>query len=223
MIALKKQILLKISLPILAAMMLPACATGFPAKVQRFQAMSPAQGQSFAVVAGDPALKGGLEFQTYADLVAKQMLEEGYKEAASPENADLIVSLDYGVDEGERFVVQEYDPFYSPFSYGGYYGHPHYAHPHARRGYYRLGWYDPWLSGAASIRSYTVFTSDLAVNIEQSANKERIFEGKAMARSRTDNLTYLVPNLIEAMFTDFPGANGETVKITVLPEGEKQK
>jgi hypothetical protein len=28
----------------------------------------------------------------------------------------------------------------------------------------------------------------------------------------------LVPNLISAMFTDFPSNNGETVKITVKPE-----
>ena len=42
-----------------------------------------------------------------------------------------------------------------------------------------------------------------------------MFEGKAQARSQTDELGVLVPNLIEAMFTNFPGRNGETVKITV--------
>ena len=28
----------------------------------------------------------------------------------------------------------------------------------------------------------------------------------------------LVPNLVEAMFTDFPGHNGETVRISIAPE-----
>jgi hypothetical protein len=45
-----------------------------------------------------------------------------------------------------------------------------------------------------------------------------VFEGTARARSRTDELSVLVPNLIEAMFTGFPGNSGETVKITVAPE-----
>jgi hypothetical protein len=31
-----------------------------------------------------------------------------------------------------------------------------------------------------------------------------------------------VPNLIEAMFTGFPGNSGETVRITVMPERERR-
>ena len=45
-----------------------------------------------------------------------------------------------------------------------------------------------------------------------------VFEGKAEALSRSKNLTYLVPNLVEAMFTNFPGNSGERVRISVAPE-----
>ena len=31
-------------------------------------------------------------------------------------------------------------------------------------------------------------------------------------------MQYIVPNLVEAMFTNFPGNSGETVRITVAPE-----
>jgi len=48
-----------------------------------------------------------------------------------------------------------------------------------------------------------------------------VFEGHAEARSRTDELPVLVPNLIEAMFTGFPGNSGERVRITVAPEREQ--
>ena len=34
-------------------------------------------------------------------------------------------------------------------------------------------------------------------------------------------LGYLVPNLVEAMFTDFPGNSGETVRISVAPEKKR--
>ena len=53
---------------------LAACATPFNANVQRFQSALPApQGQTFTVVAEDPALAGGLEFSQYAHQVADQI------------------------------------------------------------------------------------------------------------------------------------------------------
>ena len=49
------------------ALVLAACASPFKADVSRFQSQLPApQGQTFAVVADDPALAGGLEFSQYA-------------------------------------------------------------------------------------------------------------------------------------------------------------
>ncbi|MFM2410371.1 MAG: hypothetical protein RL481_1199, partial [Pseudomonadota bacterium] len=94
-----------------------------------------------------------------------------------------------------------------------------------RRGYrYMYGWNDPFLFGGAGfgggydVRSFTVFTSGLDMKIERSATGERLFEGKAEAKSRSNKLPYLVPNLVEAMFTGFPGNSGETVRISVAPE-----
>ena len=49
---------------------LAACAAPFNANVSRFQSQLPAPaGQTFAVVADDPALAGGIEFSQYAQLV----------------------------------------------------------------------------------------------------------------------------------------------------------
>jgi hypothetical protein len=40
--------------------------------------------------------------------------------------------------------------------------------------------------------------------------------------STSNRLPYLVPNLVEAMFTDFPGSSsGETLRITIKPEETK--
>ena len=49
-----------------------------------------------------------------------------------------------------------------------------------------------------------------------------LFEGNAKARSRSDSLGKLVPSLVEAMFTGFPGNSGEEIKITIPPEGKQQ-
>ena len=53
------------------------------------------------------------------------------------------------------------------------------------------------------------------MDIKRTADGQALFEGTAQARSRTNELPVLVPNLVEAMFTNFPGRSGETVRITV--------
>ncbi len=200
-----------------------ATTTPFKANVSRFQQMPAAQGQSFAIKAADPANEGGIEFGTYAAMVGSQMQKLGYVPAASGSNADLTVSLGYGVDKGKERRVA--DPFYDPF-WG--YGSSYWGRPYAGHGYYgrryRHGWYDPFLfggygfSGPYGVDSFTVYTSGLEMKIANAADGKSLFEGKAEAKSRSKQLSYLVPNLVEAMFTGFPGNNGETVRISVAPE-----
>ncbi|MGF1550474.1 MAG: DUF4136 domain-containing protein [Sphingomonadaceae bacterium] len=202
-----------------AALALSACATGLPTQVKRFQAMPAPQGQSFAIVpeAGD---EGGLEFNAYAELVRMNLVEQGFRPAAAPGEADFVVTLDYGIDEGEQRVApsagyaRRFHPYYYP-SYAFYgRGLPFY-----------YGWYDPfWYRpigyrgyGRDRLRTYTVYESFLEMDIARAADGYKLFEGTAKARSREDDLPELMPSLVEAMFTDFPGRSGETVKITVAP------
>ncbi|PZT88856.1 MAG: DUF4136 domain-containing protein [Citromicrobium sp.] len=197
---------------------LAACTSGFNADVTRFETQLPAPtGESFAVVAEDPALAGGLEFSQYADLVEAQMARLGYVQAASPEAASLLVRFDYGVDNGRERVRSTgfRDPFYDPwYGYGRrYYRSRFYGRP------WGYGFYDPWFGGG-DVRSFTVYTSGIDMKIDRASNGERLFEGKAQALSTSNRLQYLVPNLVEAMFTDFPGNSGETVRISVRPEDE---
>ncbi len=195
-----------------------ACAQGFDARVSRFQTLPPpSQGETFIVEPHNPALQGGIEFQNYAQLVAQRLEQFGYRQTGDPRGANLVVAIDYDVDHGHERI--ETIPgwgggwgwggpgFYGPW--GGGYG---------RLGY-RYGWYDPWLWGGYGdeLRSYTVYQSRLRMEIHRVDDDKRLFEGTAKALSRSDDLPYLVPNLIEAMFTGFPGNSGETVKITVPP------
>ncbi len=114
------------------------------------------------------------------------------------------------------------DPFFDPFysRYGSRYGYPGYGryayggYPgYGRSGAYRRGY--GGYGGGVPVRPRTVYESELDLDIVRRADNAPLFDGKAVARSGTDELGVLVPNLIEAMFTNFPGRNGETVKITV--------
>lgn len=206
--------LARLALPLLLAAGVAACAPSFKADVSRFQSQMPAPpGQTFAVVADDPSLAGGLEFALYADMVSKEMEELGYTRAANPEAASLLVRFDYDVDNGrERVRTTDpgfVDPFFGPWGRFGGFG--------IGRGW-AFGFYDPFLRGP-EVRSHTVYTSGIEMKIDSAAG-QRLFEGKAQAVSRTNRLQTLVPNLVEALFTDFPGNSGETLRITIK-EDEK--
>jgi hypothetical protein len=213
----------KLAIATLAFTALAACTQSFRSDVTRFQSQLPApQGQSFAVVADDPALAGGLEFSRYADLVEAQLAQLGYVEA-SPERATLLVRFDYGVDTGREKVRSTgfaSDPFYrgwysyQPVAYRTRDGNTRIAYVPSRA--WGFGFQDPWFGN--DIDSYTVYTSGIEVKIDRQSDGQRLFEGRAEALSRSNKLQYLVPNLVEAMFTDFPGNSGETVRISIAPE-----
>jgi hypothetical protein len=207
-----------------ALLLLSACATSFRANVARFQQMPPPEGQSFVVQASDPRLQGGLEFQQYARLVSDRLTAQGYRPAEAPGSATLVVSLDYGVDNGHEQVVTTPGLGYGgwgggfgyrrgPWGYGGF-GRPYYG-----RGF-SYGWADPfWYQpfGYPEVNSYTYYVSHLDLKIRRTGDGRTVFEGRARARSIDDSLPRLVPNLVEAMFTGFPGRSGEETMITVPP------
>jgi len=218
--------LIKAATAALAVAGLSACATPFNADVSRYSsAQLPApQGQTYAVVADNQALAGGLEFAQYAALVSAKMNALGYVPAADPASADMLVKFDYGVDRGREKVRAS--GFTDPF-WGGWNAYPRYGYwgrhaysPFRPRGVWGYGWNDPWFDGQG-YESYTVYVSGIAMKIDRK-DGQRLFEGKAEAASTSNRLPYLVPNLVEAMFTDFPGNNGETTRISVAPEKKKK-
>jgi hypothetical protein len=213
-----------------ATLGLSACETGFPAQVSRFQMMPAPVGQTFFVVPMDQRLNGSLEFQRFGGVVAQALQAQGYAPASNPQSATLIVNMGYGVDRGTTEYQSDpfaYNRFGSPFGFGAGFGYAnrfgYYRPYYSRFGYgYRdpfyYGWDDPFFGGSG-VTSYRVYRSNLDLDIRRRGDNQSVFEGHAKARSETDDLGRLVPNLVEAMFTGFPGRNGETVKITVPPPG----
>lgn len=193
--------------------LLAACATPFRADVARFQQLPAPQGQTFVIQPREAAKQGSLEFESYAQLVRQQLQAQGYQPSASPQAATLVVTLDYGVSDGREKVVTRpgYGGFYGGYSRFGYW-------PYSRYPFYHGGFYDPfWGSpfGYPEVYSYTIYNSYLDMQIKQAGSNQNVFEGRAEATSRSDDLTRLVPNLVQAMFTNFPGRSGETVRVKI--------
>jgi len=201
-----------------AALGLSACAEQLNTTVSRYQAMPAPQGQTFYVVpAGGMANNGGLEFQRYAGIVAQQLQARGFQPATDARSANMVVQFGYGVDRGQVRYVE--DPFYySRWGYGGW-GSPFYSPFYRSRwgygGYgYGWGWNDPFWYGGG-IDSYVEYHSQIDLHIRAAGTNAPLFDGRAQARSMTNRLDVVIPSLVDAMFTGFPGHSGETVKITI--------
>lgn len=207
-----------------AALALSACAESLNTTVSRYQAMPAPQGQTFYVVpAGGLANNGGLEFQRYAGIVAQQLQARGYTPATNRQSANMIVQFGYGIDRGQMRYVS--DPFYGGYGYGRYgfgglYGSPWgFYRPRYGLGWggaYSWGWDDPFWYGGG-IDSYVEYHSQIDLHIRQTGTNAPLFDGRAQARSETNRLDVVIPSLVDAMFTGFPGRSGETVRITIPP------
>jgi hypothetical protein len=200
-----------------AAVALSACAEHINTTVSRYQAMPAPQGQTFFVVpAGGMAANGGLEFQRYAAMVAQQLQARGFQPATSAQSANMLVQFGYGVDHGQTRIVE--DPFYRShyYGYGGFgWGSPFF---HRSRlgwgGGFGWGWDDPFWYGGG-VDSYVEYHSQVDLHIRAAGTNAPLFDGRVQARSQTNRLDVVVPSLVEAMFTGFPGRSGEVVKITI--------
>ena len=168
--------------------------------------------RSFPV--GGMAASGGLEFQRYAAIVAQQLAARGYTPAPDPASASMVVQLGYGVDHGQirvrlrsvRTTVTAMAAFTGAAS--SIPGSAASARPSITAG--------PTPSGTATgSTSYVEYHSEVDLHIRAKGTQQPLFDGRAQARSQTNRLDVVLPSLIEALFTGFPGQNGETVKITI--------
>lgn len=153
--------------------------------------------------------------------VADQLTVAGLIPADNPQQADWLVSLSYGVDNGQIVVTQE--PVWGTVGYGVFYDW--YSTPGGR--VYVPRYYDqPGIVGTQSIQS-TVFTRFLAVDITDRKLLEqgrfaKLYEGKAVNRSASQDLDWALPWLSRSLFQSFPGFSGTTNTVRlILPPAQK--
>ena len=215
-------------LPLAGLALLAGCAPTFEARVARFNSLPAPPAKTFVIEPGDPAKIGGLEFATYANLVRTQMLANGFTEAASPAQAEVTVQFDYNVGPPRERIqtrpgtASAWGPGWGP----GWGWHPYWGAGWG--GGWNNGWNNGW-GGAwgggwsqPEVYSVTQFNSQVAMKMYRNADKASVFEGRAETVSTSNNLTRLVPNLVIAMFTKFPGNSGETVRVRFNPERPDQ-
>ena len=200
----------------LLALSLAACSTSFRSEVVSFHKLPSPSGERVSIIPLKDEMSAGLEFEQYANLIGARLGTLGYSSVGTGE-ADLIVKIDYRVSEGRDRTRQVPGgrmglTYYYPHSFN--YGHGYSFHPFA-------SYFGPSYAfgygighGYNDYPIYTVYTRSLEMKIE-TTDGEILFEGRSVSEGRGRNLPEIMPFLVEAMFTNFPGESGVTRTVRV--------
>ena len=199
--------------------LLAGCASAPPQFIAqvtvRHDIASDVHGKRFLFAQTSSQTQSLLEKQVQSQ-VAAQLLAAGLVEASTTADADWVVALTYGIDNGQIVVSQE--PIWGTVGYDMYYGRM----PLRGGGYYYVPQYFPQtgIVGTQPIQT-TVFTKTLAVDISdrkllQSGQFAKLYEGRALNKSTDQDLDWALPWLSRALFQSFPGFSGQTTTVKLL-------
>lgn len=193
---------------VLAALIVSGCASKFTADVTRFNDLPPPAGETVQIVGKDPLLERGLEFASFANLVGAALERQGYRPPVAGEQADIVAAIAYGVGPGRQPLRGEGGGTSVGVGVGGGSG--------GGLGVGLGAAFD--LSGGGKD---PVHVRSLTLELTRVADDRRLFEGRAISEGRNNDLGSVMPYLVEALFKDFPGQNGETIEVRLdVTEGK---
>ncbi len=206
---------LRASVVVAAALAMTGCATGprlVSTQVTTFNQWSALPAEKTFAFARTLEYQDSLEMKSYEDIVRDELAIQGFRLAADPARAELLVTLRPSLVTTQLRVRDPWyggDPFWRGGFYGGWYG---------RRGGYG-GWYDPFWNDWYSSYTVDVYRRRLEVDIDARAVAgKRYYEGRVESTGETGSLPAVMPYLIRALFSDFPGNNGQTKRVDVPVE-----
>lgn len=195
---------LKPAILVLALLAMSGCALVARTDVTTFHAL-PTVGaaETFTIEPGPGKDVNSLEFQSYASQVTARLVAYGWR-AAPPElkTPNYRVVLDYGVSPPE--YQQRLEPIYPAGFYPFHYG------------YRRWGYWAPMgPTYMPVVDQYFSRTLELRVfrTVNGAERGPTVYEGRAVNRGRSDEITPVMPILVNALFRTFPGISGRTITV----------
>ncbi len=186
--------------------LLTGCASeAMRADVVRFHSGFTVQnGQSLSVRPVDSALKDSLEFSTYASVLAQRLGRLGYKPVTSGAS-DLVAELAYGQVTRDTSIEGGRSPVTVGVGVGG------------GSGSFGLGGSLNFPIGRGTDKNRGMRDTQVSVRIKRSGEDKVLWEGRATSESlnvEANSLTSLMPAMIDAVLSNFPGVSGKTLRYT---------
>lgn len=191
---------------------LTSCET-VQSDVTRFHTLPPqGSGQTFTIRSVES--NNALEFRTYASRVAAHLREYGWTES-SPESAEYTVLLDYqmgGSHERHGTVpITGQTGGGTTYHSGSVNTYGNYGSTY---GSYSGTSYTPATFGVVGSAPYSVTVHDryLEMKIHDRGGRS-VFEGRVVSTGQSADIAAVLPQMIESLFTKFPGESGKTQRI----------
>lgn len=179
---------------------LASCSKTITSDVTRFHNLPQPNSETIEVVALNPDQQQSLEFGQYAEIVGSYLGKVGYSPPQTTPS-QLIARIGYGmriaegyVDDGPRSSVG--------IGVGG-------GGRHTSLG---LGMSFPLGNSEPQQEYMRILTMDII----RRDDGTKLYEGQVASRGK-ENLTLMMPYLVDALFKDFPGESGTTSKVKATP------
>ncbi len=208
---------------LLASAVLAGCATGpriVRTEVTAFNQWSTLPADRSYVFSRTLEFENSLELKSYEDIVRDQLAVQGFAFASDPGRAQLVVTLRPSLSATR---VRTRDSGFGPF-YGGYGGFGGFGSPYGRFGG-GFGGYGPFYGGpfygGGFFNDFDRVDIDIVrhrfeLDIEsKGVAGRRFYEGRVETSDPNSANATVVPVLIRALLTDFPGINGQTRRVDV--------
>lgn len=192
--------------------LLAGCASTIQSEVTAFHQWPQHLADKRYVFERTPEQGDSLEYRSYEQLVRTELQGLGFAEVPHPGQAQLKVSMEYGVsvrDVREVRPVNLPPPWYGSPWYGPYwqpYGYaPFYSPFHGP--FYDPFWYGSGYNGYEET-SYQLFSRRLNVQISRRVDGRRLYDVTVISEGRNGTLAAVMPYMVRSAFAEFPGPSG---------------
>lgn len=163
---------------------------------------------TISVVASDVEVNNSLEWAAYKKKFETKLADNGYIIEKDPNNARFIALVAYGIDNGETAIVST--PIYGQTGGGtttttGTAGNVNYTATSYTMPIYGVV--------GTSTNSQTEYTRAIALDIIDADSlkddlPKKVYEGRAKSTGTCSVIVEVFDEMLEAIFTGFPGENG---------------
>lgn len=190
-----------------ALMALGGCASTLSARVTTYQQWPVgAQGEYYRI-ASSAEQSGNLQFGAFSDMLRAAIGPTGLREAVQGAEPRFDVHIEYGNPVKQAWVQRYNDPYWNDgwmgHAFGGYYG-----------GWGRWGGGGIFYTPSVVNVPVDVYRNTLTVTMnDRRENGKEVYRATAVHTSQRDNLDAVMPYLMQAIFDDFPGNNGQVREV----------
>lgn len=179
---------------------------------------------TISVLAKDARLNGSLEFSMYRRKFEDKLSLAGYIVDDNPQTSDFIALISYGIDNGKSSTVSV--PIFGQTG-GGTTQYSGSAMGSGGYGTYNGTIYEAPTFGIVGNRtqSITKYKREIMLDIFEadsfkSDNPKLVYQGKTSSKGSCSIIAEVFDEMLEAMFTEFPGRNGMNRSQSVVSKAD---